>query len=258
MRALAHFTRYSSAEFAVRPFLRQDPERMLRQMQQWSRSADEHLRRLASEGSRPRLPWALALPEFKREPRPLLPILDQLRADPSLYVRRSVANNLNDIAKDNPHVTLDWARRWYGSHPHTDWIIKHACRTLLKRAHPEALALFAYAAAAHVAVPRLQLSAAELRIGDFLEFELQLTGLPRLGRLRVEYGIDYVKADGRWARKIFKIAEGEFAVQRRSFSKRHSLRQMTTRRHYPGRHRLVIIINGVPVKQRLFHLSENT
>src|SRR5690606_18613561 len=140
MRALAHFTKYSSAEFAVRPFLVKDPERMLKQMQRWSRDDNEHLRRLSSEGARPRLPWAMALPQFKRDPAPLLPILDQLHADPSLYVRKSVANHLNDIAKDNPQVTLDWARRFRGVHAHTDWIIKRACRTLLKRADADALA----------------------------------------------------------------------------------------------------------------------
>jgi 3-methyladenine DNA glycosylase AlkC len=256
MRALAHFTRYFSAEFAVRKFIVQDPERMLRQMLSWSGHRDEHLRRLASEGTRPRLPWAMALPQFKRDPAPILPILENLRADPSLYVRRSVANNLNDIAKDNPDITLAVAQRWHGSHPHTDWIVRHACRTLLKKAHPQALGLFAFAPAAHVAVQRLQLGSAELRIGGHLEFELRLAGTPRLGRLRVEYGIDYVKAGGHRTRKIFQIAEGEFDDSERLFRKRHSLRQMTTRRHYPGRHRLVIIVNGQVLKERSFNLAE--
>lgn len=254
MAALAHFTRYSSSEFAVRPFIRRDPSRALRQLLQWSEATDEHVRRLASEGSRPRLPWAAALPEFKRDPRPALPILDRLRADPSPYVRRSVANHLNDIAKDNPAVTLDWAQRFRGSHPHTDWIIRHGCRTLLKRAHPGALALFAFEQASHVAVRRLRLSAAEVAIGDGFEFELALTGAPALGRLRLEYGIDFVKASGRWSRKLFKLAEGEFSEAERVFRKRHSFRQLTTRRHYPGRHRLVIAVNGEVVKARHFAL----
>lgn len=254
MAALAHFTRYSSAEFAVRPFIRRDPERALRQLRQWSEHADEHLRRLASEGSRPRLPWAEALPLFKRDPRPVLPILDRLRADPSAYVRRSVANHLNDIAKDNPDVTLAWAQRFRGSHPHTDWIIKHGCRTLLKRAHPEALALLAYGDAVHVEVRRLRLSEAAVAIGDSFEFELALRGAPALGRLRLEYGIDFVKAGGQWSRKLFKLAEGDFSEAERVFRKRHSFRQMTTRRHYPGRHQLVIAINGAVVKTKRFEL----
>ena len=257
MRALAFFTRYSSAEFAVRPFLAAEPERMLKQMQRWSRDGDEHLRRLASEGTRPRLPWAMALPQFKRDPSPLLPILDALHADPSLYVRKSVANNLNDISRDNPQVTLDWARRFRGAHVHTDWIIKRACRTLLKKADAQALDLFAFAAATHVSVTRFALAADQLHIGDALQFDVTLSARPAgaaLGRLRVEYGIDYVKASGAWARKIFQIAEGEFAQAQRSFRKTHSLRQMTTRVHYPGEHRLAIIVNGREVRCETFYL----
>lgn len=258
MPALACFTRYSSSEFAVRPFYLRDTTRMLEQMRAWSRDDNEHLRRLASEGSRPRLPWAIALPAFKRDPAPLLPLLDQLRADPSAYVRRSVANNLNDIAKDNPDVTLQWARRWLGSNPHTDWIIKHGCRTLLKRANPEALALFSYAGAAHVAVESLKLESTTVCIGDDLYFEVRLGGRPSLGRLRIEYGIDYVKSNGRHARKIFKLAEGCFDEAARAFGKRHSLRQMTTRRHYAGRHRLAIIVNGEVLEERVFNLMESS
>jgi 3-methyladenine DNA glycosylase AlkC len=272
MKALAHFTQYSSSEFAVRPFLVKDPQRMLKQMQRWSRDRNEHLRRLSSEGTRPRLPWAMALPQFKRDPLPLLPILDQLHADPSLYVRKSVANNLNDIAKDNPQVTLDWAARFRGAHTHTDWIIKRACRTLLKRADAQALDLFAFAEASHVAVKNLTVHVEHLRIGDTLEFEFVLASRPTsksasksaskpagaklpLGRLRIEYGIDYVKANGQHARKIFQIAEGDFEEISRSFRKKHSLRQMTTRVHYAGEHRLAIVINGKEVAIKSFQLT---
>jgi 3-methyladenine DNA glycosylase AlkC len=260
MKALAHFTQYSSSEFAVRPFLVQDPERMLKQMQRWSRDDNEHLRRLSSEGTRPRLPWAMALPQFKRDPLPLLPILDQLRADPSLYVRKSVANNLNDIAKDNPQVTLDWATRFRGAHAHTDWIIKRACRTLLKRADAQALDLFAFADAAHVVVKNFGIRVEQLRIGDTLEFAFTVASKPAgakipLGRLRIEYGIDYVKANGQHARKIFQVAEGDFAEVARDFRKTHSLRQMTTRTHYAGEHWLAIVINGKQAAQKRFELT---
>ena len=258
MRALAHFTQYSSAEFSVRPFLVKDPERMLKQMQRWSRDNNEHLRRLSSEGTRPRLPWAMALPQFKKDPLPLLPILDQLHADPSLYVRKSVANNLNDIAKDNPQVTLDWARRYRGAHEYTGWIIKRACRTLLKRADAETLDLFAFAEAAHVAVKKFTLSDVHLKIGDSLQFEFTLAANPAgapLGRLRIEYGIDYVKANGQHARKIFQISEGDFTESSRVLRKTHSLRQMTTRKHYVGEHRLAVVINGREIAQKKFYLG---
>ncbi len=259
MKALAFFTQYSSAEFAVRPFLVKDPERMLKQMQRWSRDDNEHLRRLASEGTRPRLPWAMALPQFKRDPLPLLPILDQLHADPSLYVRKSVANNLNDIAKDNPQVTLEWARRYRGAHVHSDWIIKRACRTLLKRADADALNLFAFEDVTHVVVRKFSLTPEHLHIGDTLQFEFTLATKPEklsLGRLRIEYGIDYVKANGQHARKVFQIAEGDFPEVTRAVRKKHSLRQMTTRKHYVGEHRLAILINGREVAQKSFYLDE--
>lgn len=259
MKALAHFTQYSSAEFAVRPFLVKDPERMLKQMLRWSRDGNEHLRRLSSEGTRPRLPWAMALPQFKRDPLPLLPILDQLHADPSLYVRKSVANNLNDIAKDNPQVTLDWAQRHRGAHVHTDWIIKRACRTLLKRADARALDLFALADAGHVAVKSFALDSDQLQIGETLQFEFALVSKPAgtpLGRLRIEYGIDYVKANGAQARKIFQIGEGNFDETAKTFRKKHSLRQMTTRTHYAGEHGLAIIVNGRQMALKGFYLED--
>ncbi|WP_232436415.1 DNA alkylation repair protein [Paenibacillus rubinfantis] len=146
MQALERFTAKSSAEFAVRSFIERDPERMMRQMAAWAEHDNEHVRRLASEGCRPRLPWGQALLMFKRDPGPILPILERLKADPSLYVRKSVANNLNDIAKDHPDLVLELARRWKDTHPHTDWIVRHGCRTLIRRGGPEALELFGYAA----------------------------------------------------------------------------------------------------------------
>ncbi|MDZ7868384.1 MAG: DNA alkylation repair protein [Rheinheimera sp.] len=142
MQALAHFTCYSTAEFAIRPFFRRYPEQSLQQLQIWSQSANVHHRRLASEGCRPRLPWGQALPQFIADPAPLLPVLRALKQDPEDYVRRSVANNLNDISKDHPSLVLQLAQQWYGSHIHTDWILKHALRGLLKQRNSEALALF--------------------------------------------------------------------------------------------------------------------
>ncbi len=146
MKALESFTEFASAEFAVRPFIVRHPDRMMRRMKRWAKSRNEHLRRLASEGCRPRLPWAMALPEFKRDPSPVLEVLDALKTDSSEYVRRSVANNLNDISKDHPNTTLRIARSWKGISSETDRLVKHACRTLLKAGRREAMELFGYAA----------------------------------------------------------------------------------------------------------------
>src|SRR5262249_41961049 len=145
-------------------------DRMLQQMMRWATHPNEHVRRLASEGSRPRLPWAMALPPFKRDPVPLLPILEALRADPSEYVRRSVANNLNDIAKDHPDLVLEIAQRWLGNSADTDRLVRHACRTLLKRGDQRVLRLFGHHDAVNVTVTAFKLGAGEIPIGSDLTF----------------------------------------------------------------------------------------
>ncbi|MDX2429675.1 MAG: DNA alkylation repair protein, partial [Bacteroides sp.] len=129
--ALAFFTTLCSSEFAIRPFLLKDPEKAVGYMYKWARDEDFHLRRLASEGCRPRLPWAKSLPAFKKDPTPILPIMETLKDDPVDYVRMSVANNLNDISKDHPDLVLYVCERWYGQSKNTDWIVKRACRTML-------------------------------------------------------------------------------------------------------------------------------
>lgn len=246
MDAMEWLTRFSSAEFSVRPFILRDPEKMMAQMRRWSLHDNEHVRRLASEGCRPRLPWGQALKPFKRDPALIMPILDQLREDESDYVRRSVANNLNDIAKDNPQITLEWAKQYKGQHPHTDWIIKHGCRTLLKQAQPDVMALFNYHPADDVMVTGFQLDSAAIKIGEKLEFRFQLqVNDGMLGRLRIEYAVDYVKANGQSRRKVFKLSEGEFEQPEKSFRRTQSFHQMTTRVHYPGTHRIAVLVNGV-------------
>ncbi len=132
LRALGEIGRNISGEFALRPFLKKDPQRVIPYLHTWTKDKALLLRRLASEGSRPRLPWAMALPAFKKDPTPILPILEILKDDESEDVRRSVANHLNDISKDNPEIALDVCGKWYGKAEHTDKIVKHACRTLLK------------------------------------------------------------------------------------------------------------------------------
>ena len=110
--ALEWFTQYSTSEYAVRPFIQQAPDIMIEQMMKWSFHHNHHVRRLASEGIRPRLPWGIALQQFKVDPTPIIPILTNLKEDESLYVRKSVANNLNDISKDHPAIVLDLAKEW--------------------------------------------------------------------------------------------------------------------------------------------------
>ena len=171
MDALAWFTRYSSSEFAIRPFILRYPEKTMARMAAWARHENKHVRRLASEGCRPRLPWAMALPAFKRDPGPILPILESLKDDPEDYVRRSVANNLNDISKDHPELVLDLAEKW--SNADRAWLLKHACRTLLKAGHPRALELFGFGGTMRCTVEHLTVTPDVLRIGDGASFSFQ-------------------------------------------------------------------------------------
>lgn len=261
MQALERFTSGSTAEYAVRAFLLRDPERMMRQMERWAEHPNEHVRRLASEGCRPRLPWGQALPMFKRDPAPVLAVLERLKADPSLYVRKSVANNLNDIAKDNPAVVLETARRWKGSHPDTDWIVRHGCRTLIRKADSGVLAIFGYAEpegqADIVAEASLSAEPSALPIGGNCELRYGLRireGEP--ARIRIEYGIDFVKSGGRTSRKLFllsdKTADGGASL---AGSRTHRWSDLTTRRHYPGRHRIVLLVNGREVAETEVRLA---
>ncbi|WP_019639559.1 DNA alkylation repair protein [Paenibacillus fonticola] len=250
MQALERFTSKSSAEFAVRVFLLREPERMLRQMMAWAKHPDEHVRRLASEGCRPRLPWGQALPMFKRDPGPMLPLLEKLKADPSLYVRKSVANNLNDIAKDHPSVVIQLAREWLGDNPDTDWIVRHACRTLIRKADPEVMKLFGYTESVDIAelitTAALSINENILCIGEGseLSYDIQFReGEPV--RARVEYGIDFVKAKGQTSRKLFRLVDRTFpGGSHLTGTRKHSWKDLTTRRHYPGEHRIILLVNG--------------
>lgn len=244
--ALEQITQFTSCEFAVRPFIASHQEVAMQHMQKWSTHKSQLVRRLASEGCRPRLPWAMALPNLKKDPGPIIPILENLKNDSSEFVRRSVANNLNDIAKDNPDVVLELAKRWKGRSPLTDWIIKHGCRTLLRKANDDALGLFGLPDASRCRITDLALASQTIAIGEALEFSFELANEGKNPiRLRVEFGIDYVKANGKTSRKLFKITENDYeAGKKYSFKRAHSFRNLTTRTHYPGVHQLAIVLNG--------------
>jgi 3-methyladenine DNA glycosylase AlkC len=255
LKALELFTRQSSAEFAIRPFIKQDPEGVMKQMLAWAKHPNEHVRRLASEGCRPRLPWGESLPLFKKDPAPVLAVLEQLKDDPSLYVRKSVANNLNDISKDNPAAVLATAKRWKGLSPGTDWIIRRACRTFIRRGDAEAYAFFGYdllerpdAAGSPPLISETRFSVMPRKawIGGSSEIRYALTvreGSPV--RLRLEYAVDFVRAGGRVSCKIFVLADKTLEGGARLEGKRvHRWADLSTRRHYPGDHRFVLLVNG--------------
>jgi len=244
MRAMEYYTQFSSSEFAVRPFIIKHEKRMMEQMYAWSKHENEHVRRLSSEGCRPALPWGQALNSFKKDPAPIMPILEQLKTDPSLYVRKSVANNINDISKTHPELITKLAKSWYGKNELTDWIVKHGCRTLLKKGNRDVLAIFGYHDVDSVEVSDFAINKTSAEIGEDFEFSFSILA-KEATKVRLEYGIDYMKASGKRNKKIFQISEISFKKnQKKSYTKTHSLANLSTRKHYTGTHSITLIVNG--------------
>ncbi|SHH78435.1 3-methyladenine DNA glycosylase AlkC [Clostridium intestinale DSM 6191] len=255
MKALERFTIKSSSEFAVRPFILKKPETMILQMKSWATSSNEHVRRLASEGLRPRLPWGMSLPIFKTDPIPVLSVLEILKSDKSLYVRKSVSNNLNDISKDNPNLVLETALAWKGVSANTDWIIRHGCRTLIKKSHPKALELFGYSLNGSndfsIKKALLKINPYNITIGDScdLHYDLKLE-VNRKTKIRIEYKIDFIKAKGKKSSKAFLLSDKEISKDINIEGRRtHSFKDLTTRKHYPGEHSITLLINGNEVSK---------
>ena len=243
--ALGRYTIYMSSEFAVRPFIINYEDKMMAQMYKWSKDKNEHLRRLSSEGCRPALPWGQALPKYKEDPTPILPILEELKADPSLFVRKSVANNLNDISKTHPDLVIKIAKDWYGKNEYTDWIVKHACRTLLKKGNVDALSIFGYSDTDSIEIKDFSLNKKSIAIGESINFSFSIS-VKKETKVRLEYGIDYVKSNGKRTRKIFQLSEILLkANEEKKYTRKHSFEDISTRKHYSGAHSITIIVNGV-------------
>lgn len=257
LKATEKINMITSCEFAIRPYLIADQEKVIKQMLVWSKYPQENIRRFASEGCRPRLPWAMAVPSLKKDPSPVLPILEILKNDDSLYVRKSVANNLNDISKDHPQLVMQIAKKWQGKSAGTDWIIKHGCRGLLKSGHKEVLHLFGTAADVQCSVTTFSVSKTTVKIGDEFRFDFQLQLKEKKAtRLRLEYAVYYQKANGTLSKKVFKINEAVYRHDEPySFSKKHSFKDLTTRKHHAGKHAIAVIVNGNELSKKEFILT---
>lgn len=257
--ALEQFTQLCSSEFAVRPFIIRDPDRMMAQMMQWAQHENYHVRRLASEGCRPRLPWGISLPAFKADPSPILPILEQLKHDASEYVRRSVANNLNDIAKDNPDAVLDVARRWQmQDSPEMQALIRHALRTLIKKGDYAALELLGYGGNGQVAVKDLTIQPGQIAIGDSLTFSFVIVShADKPQNLMIDYIVCLMRSNGKQTPKVFKLNKVRIAPgETLTIKRKHSFKPVTTRRYYPGEHAIIIQINGKQFDPAVFTVTE--
>lgn len=256
MAALKYFTTFGSSEFAIRHFLRSDLERSLALMLEWSGDANEHVRRLASEGSRPRLPWSFRLEPIQADPTLAAAILDNLKADESLYVRKSVANHLNDITKDHPEWVLDLIEGWSLENRHTAWIAKHALRSLIKQGNQRALAVIGAGGKPEVEIVGVKVEPAVIRLGQkiSLSFTLKST-VPDSQRLVIDYAIDYVKANGSTSAKVFKLKALTLPGHASEFvSRGQQIKELTTRRHYAGRHAVHIMVNGERLASSSFEI----
>ncbi len=221
-------------------------DRMMIQMQLWSHHTNSKVRRLASEGCRPALPWGMAVPNLKKDPSLILPILENLKSDLSESVRRSVANNLNDISKNQPTVVLEIAARWKGLSSETDAIIKHGCRTLLKQGHKDILTHYGLEST-HFELINFDVKTPEIRIGGDLEFSFIIKNTTTLKQtVRLEYAVYYKRLNGSDSKKVFKISERDYEPELiQVVNRKQSFRLITTRKFYPGQHYVSIIINGL-------------
>ena len=256
--AMERVTQFISCEFAVRPFLIADQEKIMKRMLKWSLHPHPHVRRFSSEGCRPRLPWAMAIPALKKDPSPIIPLLENLKNDDSLFVRKSVANNLNDIAKDHPRIVFELSGKWKGNSKNTDWIIRHGCRTLLKKADQHTYKLFGLDDNLPCSILQLKLDRKKLSIGDRLAFSFRFrVESEATSRMRLEYAVYYVKSNGQQSRKIFQLAEKSFNPgMTYSFNKEQRFEDFTTRKHYPGKHKLGILVNGKELASSEFTLTQ--
>jgi 3-methyladenine DNA glycosylase AlkC len=247
MRAQHAITRRFTAEFSMRPFLQAFPDRTLACLHEWVTDPSEDVRRLCSECTRPRLPWASRLPAFQQDPTPVVALLERLKDDPSLYVRRSVANNLNDIGKDHPALLAEIAGRWLdGATPEREWVVRHALRTAVKRGETAALAVLGFGRKAEVALEEITISPSQPRLGEAvtIAFVVRNQRAKRQAVL-VDFAIHFVKHNGSASPKVFKLKQLELSPgERVAVRKKVSLAELSTRRHYPGKHRVEVLLNG--------------
>ncbi|WP_420644221.1 DNA alkylation repair protein [Candidatus Leptofilum sp.] len=256
VRAMYEITKRHTAEFAIRPFLIQHQDKMLTILNKWVEDENPHVRRLVSEGTRPRLPWAGRLTQFIEDPSPTLALLEKLKDDPSEYVRRSVSNHLNDIAKDHPQLVIETCRRWWQDGPdERHWVVQRALRTLVKDGDPDALAVLGYGPP-QVTLIDFSVAPNTLHLGDALQlnFTLHSTAASEQN-LAIDFVIHFVKANGQTSGKVFKLKTAVLPPnQSLSVEKSHPIRPITTRKYYPGSHRVEIQVNGQIIGERSFEL----
>ena len=258
MTAQYELTKRFTAEFSIRAFLDRYPDATLARLREWAGDSNVHVRRLVSEGSRPRLPWAPRLRAFQSDPQPVIELLELLKDDPEEYVRRSVANNLNDISKDHPDLVVEIARRWWDGAPAPRRrLVRHGLRTLIKQGHPGALAVLGFGPDSPVQIESVSVIPESVEIGGKVRIEVRLVNPSKdEGGALVDLIVHFVKANGSTSPKVFKGAELRLEPgETKRISKSVSLRQHSTRTHYPGRHEVEVQLNGLVVPGGTFELT---
>lgn len=259
---LAELTPRLSSEFAIRGLLDHDLDRALAAVLNWTASGDEHVRRLASEGTRPFLPWSIRVPGILAAPRSTLPILHALYLDESDYVRRSVANHLNDLSRRGPDLVVETAAAWLTApgdgttRENTLRLVRHGLRTLVKQGHPDALGLLGFTPA-EVEVTGPTLASDAVAVGETLGFTASVrnTGAEP-ARLAIDYVVHHRKANGGQTGKTFKITTRDLAPgESVDIAREHSFRVITTRRYHAGEHAIELQVNGVRHGRAHFTLS---
>lgn len=250
--ALKKITPLFTAEWAIRPFIIRDSVNAMKFLEACAKDKNHHVRRWASEGSRPRLPWGERLQDFVCDPRPTYRILEALKFDPEIYVRKSVSNHLNDIAKDHPDIVVKILTRWkkQAGMLHAvkvDWIIRRALRTLIKQGHAGALKLIGVSSKTEIKMKNFKTSRKRIKLGDRFDFDFEIQSLSRRSqKLVVDYVIHFMKANKTRSAKVFKLRTFDLSpMQTVNFSKSHHVKKITTREYYAGAHWLEIQINGV-------------
>jgi len=257
MEAQYQLTKRFTAEFSIRNFLDRYPNETLDRLRIWATDSNVHVRRLVSEGTRPRLPWASRLRKFQEDPGPVIALLELLKDDSEEYVRRSVANNLNDISKDHPDLVVEVGEEWWkGADTNRQRLVRHALRTLVKKGHPGAMTVLGFRPDSPGRIVAVSCDPPKVGIGGRVRIVVGISN-PSHEEIRVlsDLRIHFVKANGSTSPKVFKGAELRIGPQAEArFRKTVSIAQHSTRTHYPGTHRVEVMLNGVVHPGALFEV----
>lgn len=258
INALEKLTPFGTSEFAIRPFMISYPDKMIKILNRWSINENEHVRRLAAEASRPRGVWVAHLKHYINDPTEVIDLLDKLNNDPSLYVRKAVANCINDISKDHPDLVIKTSKRWQKNNSkETNWIIKHGCRSLIKKGNAKVFPLLGFSENPKYKLSGFETDKKKIRMGEQLVVPFLISAIDKRDlSLAVDYKIHFVKQNGKTSEKVFKISEKKIqAGSAVALSLKHKFIDNTTRKHYIGEHRIELIINGISKKNLTIDLK---